>query len=141
MPSAPERPVVLYDGHCQFCRAQMETLLRFARRGAIEPLSFQEPGVLERFEGVTHEACMEAMHVVMPDGRVYRGMEAAARAVLTRPILGAVAWLYYVPGLRQLLDALYRWIAKRRYAIAGRALAEQGCDGGTCAVHFDRADR
>lgn len=137
---APERAVVLYDGHCRFCRAQMKNLLRLAKPSAIEPVSFQDEGVLDRFEGLTWDACMEAMHLVTPDGRVYRGMEAAARAVVTRPFLGAFAWLYYLPGLRQLLDAVYRWIAKRRYAIAGREVARGACDdGGTCAVHFTDA--
>lgn len=134
--AAPSRAVVLYDGHCRFCKAQMKNLLVLARRGAIEPLSFQDEGVLDRFAGLTHEACMEAMHLVTPEGRVFRGMEAAARAVATRPVLGLVAWLYYLPGLRQLLDAAYRWIARRRYAIAGRELASGGCDSDACAVHF-----
>lgn len=132
----PGKAVVLYDGHCRFCQKQMRNLERLARPGALEPVSFQDPGVLERFEGLTWDQCMEAMHLVLPDGRVFRGMEAAVRAVATRPVLGLFAWAYYLPGLRQLLDALYRWIAERRYAIAGRELAEEGCDGGTCAVHF-----
>lgn len=132
----PSKPVVLYDGHCRFCSAQMENLQRLARADAIDPVDFQQPEVLTRFEGLTYEECMEAMHLVMPDGRIFRGMEAAARAVMTRPLLGLIAWLYYLPGLRQLLDATYRWVAARRYRIAGRTLAEQGCDGGTCAVHF-----
>ena len=132
----PERAVVLYDGHCRFCKAQMKNLLRLARPGAIEPVDFQDEGVLERFEGLSYDACMEAMHLVTPDGRVFRGMEAAVRAVVTRPVLGAIAWLYYVPGVRHLMDAIYRWIAARRYAIAGRELAASGCDGGTCSVHF-----
>lgn len=131
---APERALVLYDGECRFCRAQMNNLLRLARPNALEPLSFQDEGVLERFEGITWEECMEAMHLITPDGRVYRGMEAAARAVTTRRILGAFAWLYYVPLLRQLLDAFYRWIAKRRYAIAGRELRAD-CES-ACAAHF-----
>lgn len=134
--AAPERAVVLYDGHCRFCKAQMKNLLALARPGAIEPVSFQDEGVLERFEGLTYDACMEAMHLVTPAGRVYRGMEAAARALVTRPVLGLFAWGYYVPGVRQLLDAIYGWIARRRYAIAGRELAAQGCDDGACSVHF-----
>lgn len=134
--AAPERAVVLYDGHCRFCKAQMKNLTALARPAAFDGLSFQEPGVLDRFEGLTHEACMEEMKLVLPDGRVFGGMEAAARAVATRPILGLVAWLYYLPGLRWLLDWIYRRVAERRYRIAGRELAAEGCDGGTCAVHF-----
>jgi predicted DCC family thiol-disulfide oxidoreductase YuxK len=135
--TAPSRPVVLYDGHCRFCKRQMANLVHLARRDAIEPLSFQDEGVLERFEGLTYDACMQAMHLVTPEGRVYRGMEAAVRAVVTRPILGAFAWVYYLPGIKQLLDAIYRWIARRRYRIAGRELATEGCEGGTCSVHLD----
>ena len=129
--SAPERAVVLYDGHCRFCKGQMKNLLRLAKPGALEPLSFQEEGALDRFDGLTYEACMEAMHLVQPDGRVYRGMEAAVRAVATRA-LGAVALIYYVPGIRHALDAWYRWIAARRYRIAGRECADDAC-----AVHFE----
>jgi predicted DCC family thiol-disulfide oxidoreductase YuxK len=133
---APLRPTVLYDGHCRFCKAQMRNLLALTKAGSIEPVDFQEPGVLDRFRGLDHAACMQAMHVVMPDGRAFRGMEAAVRALATRPYLWIFLWWYYVPGIRQILDALYRWIANRRYRIAGKTTE---CDGGTCAVHFDAA--
>jgi predicted DCC family thiol-disulfide oxidoreductase YuxK len=127
-----DRPVVLYDGHCRFCKAQMKTLLRLARRGAIDTLSFQDAGVLERFPGLTHEECMEAMQLVVPDGRVYRGMEAAVRAVATRRWMWIFAWGYYVPGIRHLLEALYRWIANNRYRLMGR---EAPCEDDACSVH------
>ena len=132
----PERAVVLYDGHCRFCKAQMQNLLRLGRRSALTPVSFQDEGALERYGGLTLEGCMEAMHLVTPDGRVFVGMEAAVRAVVTRPILGAFAWLYYLPGLRHIMDAAYSWIAKRRTTIAERAITRDGCEGGTCAVHI-----
>ena len=128
----PSRAVVLYDGHCRFCKAQMKNLVALARPGAIEPLSFQDEGVLERFVGLSHAMCMEAMYLVTPEGRAYRGMEAAVRALATRPILWLFLWLYYVPGIRHALDALYAWIAKNRYKLRGR----EQCDDGACSVHF-----
>lgn len=109
----------------------MRHLVRLARKGAIEPLSFQEEGVLDRFPSLTHAQCMEAMHLVWPDGRVMRGMEAAVRAVATRGWTWLFVWPYYVPGVRQLLDALYRWIARNRYRFAGK----DECTDGTCAAH------
>src|SRR5258707_3254483 len=117
--TAPGKFVVLYDGHCRFCTGQVRNLVALARPGAVEALSFQDAGVLDRFPGLTHNACMQAMHLVAPDGRVYRGFEAAVRAVLTRPLLGFFAYLYYLPGIRQLLDRLYSFIAARRYRILG----------------------
>jgi predicted DCC family thiol-disulfide oxidoreductase YuxK len=122
-------PVILYDGHCRFCTTQMKNLARWLPPGQVEALSFQEPGVLERFPGITHELAMQAMIFVDRGGRVFRGMEGAVRAVALRPI-GKLAFAYYIPGVKQLLDAIYARIARNRYALAGKE-----CEGGTCALH------
>jgi predicted DCC family thiol-disulfide oxidoreductase YuxK len=100
-----------------------------ARR--VELVSFQDEGVLGRFPGVSHEACMQRMHVVRPDGRVFAAAEAVARALTLLPLVGWVGFLYYVPGVRQLAELGYRVVAKNRYRIAGR----EGCDNGTCSLH------
>jgi predicted DCC family thiol-disulfide oxidoreductase YuxK len=127
----PPKPVILYDGHCRFCTTQMKNLARWLPAGSYEALSFQEPGVLDRFPGVTYDLAMEAMTFIDHEGRVFRGMEGAVRAIALR-LAGKLAFGYYVPGVRQLLDAVYRRIAARRYAIAGLV---QNCEGGTCALH------
>jgi len=131
----PGRYVVLYDGHCRFCAAGSGRLLRLARAGAVERVDFQQPGALDRFPGVTYDACMAQMYLVAPDGRVYGGFEAAVRAVATRP-LGKLALLYYVPGVRLLCDLFYRLLAAYRYRLLGKAVAAGGCEGGTCSLHF-----
>lgn len=132
----PGQYVILYDGHCKFCTAQTKNLLSLARQGAVVAVDFQQPGVLDRYPGITLEACMEAMHLVTPNGQVYRGFEAAVQVVATRPVLGWMTCLYYLPGLRQLCDALYRLIARNRYRLMGKAVAAGACDGGTCSMHF-----
>ncbi len=127
--------IVLYDGRCKFCTAQLQNLIRLARPGAVEAVDFQLPGVLDRYPALSYEACMGAMHLVTPEGRVYKGFEAAVRAVATRPVLGLFAHIYYLPGLRQLIDQIYAVIAARRYRIMGQAVATGQCDGGTCSLH------
>jgi predicted DCC family thiol-disulfide oxidoreductase YuxK len=104
-----------------------------------ELLDFQRPGALDRFPGLTHDDCMQAMQLVTPGGRVYHGAEAIARAFATRRVIGQVAYLYYVPGLRQLLNWLYGRVAANRYRIMGKALAHGECEGGTCALHLPPA--
>ncbi len=131
----PGHYVVLYDGRCRFCTVQSENLVRLSRRGAVEAVSFQEVGVLERFPGLTQEACMERMHLVAPDGRIFRGFEAAVRAVATRRWIGWMAYIYYLPGLRQFFDWLYAFIAARRYLIMGRTGQTRDCEDGTCRLH------
>jgi predicted DCC family thiol-disulfide oxidoreductase YuxK len=133
--------VVLYDGHCKLCTRGARQLVGLARPGAVEALSFQEPGVLDRFPGLAHEACMQAMYLVTPEGRLFRGFEAAVRAVATRPILGLLANAYYVPGIRQLCDWLYAWVAANRYRLSGRLKGTEECAEGTCSLHFPRKGR
>jgi predicted DCC family thiol-disulfide oxidoreductase YuxK len=132
----PSRYVVLYDGQCKLCDAGSRRLLRIARPGAVERVDFQQPGALDPFPGLTHDACMKQMYLIAPDGRLYGGFEAAVQAVATRPIIGWIAYLYYVPGIRQLCDLLYRFLASHRYRLFGRKIAAGECESGTCAVHF-----
>jgi len=125
------RPVLLYDGHCRFCVAQTARLLRWS--GArLEALSFREPGVLARFPQVSAPACERAMQLVLPDGRVLEGADAALAALALRPALARLAAVGRLPGLRQLLRAGYRVIAANRSRLPGAALE---CSDETCRVH------
>jgi predicted DCC family thiol-disulfide oxidoreductase YuxK len=137
----PGKYVLIYDGLCKFCTAGSRRFVRWMGRVETELLDFQPPGALDRFPGLTHDACMRAMQLVTPDGRVYAGAEAVARAFATRRVVGCVAYLYYAPGLRQLLDWLYARIAANRYRIMGKAVAAGECDGGTCALHLPQAPK
>ena len=134
MNTLPEKYVILYDGSCRFCVLQSRRLVSLARPGLMETIDFQRGGALDRFPAITHDACMKAMHLVEPDGRISQGAEAIARALATRPMLRWVQPLYYLPGLRQILDWLYALIASNRYWLWGK-LTSQDCDTGTCRLH------
>ena len=108
------RSVLLYDGACPFCRRTSARLLKWTKPGAVTPVDFNLPGALEPYPSITLDDCMHAMHFVTPDGRVYRAFEAGVRALMTRPWIRPIAALYYLPGLRQLCEAIYRQIARRR---------------------------
>ena len=130
----PGKHVVLYDGHCKFCTAQSRRLLRWARSDALELADFQDPRVLTRFPGISHEACMNAMHLVTPDGRVFRGAEAIVQALATRRLFAWIAPVYYLPGLRQLFNTLYAFLAANRYRFWGKTIPSD-CDNGVCRIH------
>lgn len=121
--------VVLYDGECRFCTAGAARLARLARPGALQMVSSKDPDQLARFPQVTQAAANRALQLVTPNGRVYSGAAAIAAALNTRPAWRLVTWLYRVPGIRQLTDALYALVAANRYRIAGRL---DPCDSGTC---------
>jgi predicted DCC family thiol-disulfide oxidoreductase YuxK len=121
-------PVLIYDGHCHFCQRQALRLSAWSGvRLKLE--SFHDPWVLARYPKLTRQACEEAMQLILPNGRVFSGAAAAAEALRLNPWLGWASWIYYLPGIKQLADASYRWIAKNRYRFGGT------CTDGSCAHH------
>ena len=123
------RPVLLYDGLCRFCIGQAARLQRWTGN-RIRLVSFRDPGALDPYPGLTADTCEQGMQLVLPDGRIVAGLEAGARALALRPPLVLVAALYFVPGIRQLADALYRVVVRNRFRLGGRA-----CPDGSCQVH------
>ena len=124
----PREDTVLYDGHCRFCVGSSRLLARLTGT-RVQMASFREEGVLERFAPVDAERCERAMQYVRTDGRVFEGAEAAVQALQHR-VWGRLALVYYLPGLKQLTNALYDLIARYRFRLAGRA-----CTDGTCHLH------
>jgi predicted DCC family thiol-disulfide oxidoreductase YuxK len=124
--------IVLFDGRCRLCARSARALQRRFGPARLELEDLQQPGVLERHPSVTREAAMRRMHLVLPDGRVFGGAEAFARLLSTVRGVGWLAYLYYLPGVRQLADLAYALVARYRYRLFGRA---EACDGGTCHLH------
>jgi predicted DCC family thiol-disulfide oxidoreductase YuxK len=127
---------LLFDGRCVFCTRQSRRLLRLARPGSIVAADFNAPGVLDRFPAVSPEAASRAMQLVMVDGRVFSGFEAAVRALAMRRGLGWLLWVYRLPPVRWVCEAIYRWIARNRYRFGGTV---PSCQTGACALPGARA--
>ena len=135
LPTPDQRPdadIVIYDGDCRFCTAQVKRLHAWDRRGRLAFLSLHDPEVGRRFPNLTHEQLMEEMFVVDPQGRQYGG--AAAFRYLSRrlPRLWVLAPLMHIPFSLPLWQWGYRQVAKRRY----RWGKNQQCDNDACKVHF-----
>ena len=123
------KDVILYDGHCRLCVGAARNFKRLLPPTRVALLDFRQPGVLERYPHLPLARCEKAMQLVRPDGRTFEGAEAVVQALGTR-WWGKPAFIYYVPGLRQLANAVYRLIARYRFKILGRT-----CDGEACALH------
>jgi lipase maturation factor 1 len=131
-----DRPVLLFDGHCRFCLAQVARLRRWTGE-RLDFVSFREPGVLERFPQLKAADCERAMQLVQPDGRVHAGVDAALAALALRPGLRPLAALGRLPGLHALLVAGYRVVADNRFLLGGRV---EDCADESCRVHVAAAE-
>jgi predicted DCC family thiol-disulfide oxidoreductase YuxK len=106
----PEKPLLIFDGDCHFCRRWIERW-RELTRGAIEYAPFQE--VADHFPGIPKEHFEEAVHFIDTDGFVYRGAEAVFRSLGNRAKISS--WCYqHLPGFAPLTETAYAFIARHR---------------------------
>ena len=116
VPDGASRAVLVYDAECSTCRASALWLLRRAEAGGardLEILPFRSPVRLRRFPSVTEDACARAMQLILPDGRVLSGADAAPEILRRVPRWRWVAGLLDLPAAR----GVSRWIADRRMKI------------------------
>jgi predicted DCC family thiol-disulfide oxidoreductase YuxK len=128
----PEADVVIYDGHCRICTAQVRKLTWWDCQGKLSYLSLHDPAVQERYPDLTHDMLMEQMYVVDRQGNRYGG--AASIRYLSRRLrrLWWLAPLLHIPGSLPLWNWLYRQIANRRYKF-GKL---DDCGDGACQIHM-----
>ncbi|MDZ4817623.1 MAG: DUF393 domain-containing protein [Planctomycetota bacterium] len=135
LPGPDERTnsdVVIYDGHCRICTAQVRKLPWWDCQKKLSYLSLHDPEVQRRYPDLTHDALMKEMYVVDQSGNRHAGADAIR--YLTRRLrrLWWAAPALHFPFSRPLWQRAYRWIANRRYQYGK---LDQCDEGGTCSLH------
>jgi len=107
----PERPVLIFDGDCSFCRAWVEYWKSITDGVLYVP--YQEIG--DRFPEISGQEFAAAVQLVLPSGETFSGAHAVFQLLALVPGKGALLWLYErVPGFAPVADAVYDWIARHR---------------------------
>jgi predicted DCC family thiol-disulfide oxidoreductase YuxK len=89
--------------------------------------------LVARFPELDTLANAKGMRLVTPDGHVHIGADAVYEITRRLPRWRRVAWIYRIPGLRQVCRAAYSLVARNRHRLGGRS-ADDACafdpDGG-----------
>lgn len=117
-------PVLLFDGGCGFCRTWVARLARWDRNNRIRMVAAQERAAVEGLPHIQDEDLDRAMHLVTPDGRVFRGARALEPMLRYLPGGGFLRPLLFIPGVQSLADLVYARIAANRHRL--------GCGGAAC---------
>ncbi len=123
----PERPTIVYDGQCRFCLRQVDRIRGRDRAGVFDFMPKQTPGLAERFPQLAGEDFNTGLRLVDVDGRVHVGADGVYEIARRLPVWRSAAWLYRVPGLRQIFRGLYGLVARNRYRLAGRCEEGDAC--------------
>lgn len=131
-------PVIMYDGACKLCKAQASNLAKLAR-GKVRSEALQT--ALAKFPDISEAEALKEIKMVGENGQVYGGAEAIVQLIQRgQPVLGKLLYPYYLPGIRQVSDALYAWVAKNRYRLFGK-VPEDACEDGACSLHFNLPEK
>lgn len=126
----PARDVVIWDGKCRFCLAQVSRLHRLDS-GKLAYLSLHDPRVSELAPDLTFDQLMAEMWLLTKSGKKFGGADAIRHLSRKLPLLWIAAPLLHIPFSMPLWRWLYGVFANRRYRIAGEACDEDG----TCHLH------
>ena len=122
------RDLVLYDGHCRFCQANMKLLRKLDRGRRLSYLSLHEPEAANCVADIAPADVLREMYVVTENKR-YGGIDAVRHLTRRLPLLWWLAPILHFPGTRRLWGGLYRKVARNRF-LFGRA----SCENGICSL-------
>lgn len=117
----PFLAVLIYDADCPVCRAAAD----WVQRNAVAPDPFEylpcrSAETRLRFPAIPEDACLRAMHIVLPDGEIFVGERALPEILRRTRRYRRATVIFRLPGAGILSRFLYRAFARRRHRIATR---------------------
>lgn len=109
------KATLIYDGECPLCCAAQEWIARNMVPGAFDFVTCQSEDRARRFPQIQETRCMEAMHLVSADGRVYAGDAALPGICLGLRRWHWLARVLRVPPVSLISPTAYGFIARRRH--------------------------
>lgn len=108
---------VLYDGGCGFCRQSVSVLwhLDVLRRCSFHDIVNQWNQITARYPQLDRADCLEDMHVIREDGRMYKGYDGYRSLAWVIPATWLILPLLYLPPVRWLGRRIYRHVADHRH--------------------------
>jgi len=99
-----QRPKILFDAECGFCRSSIKLL--------------QVMDLFDALEYAPGPKFMNEMRLETADGKTFGGFFAFRRLIWLVPMLYVIIPLAYFPGSGIIGPMVYRWIAKNRHVIS-----------------------
>lgn len=123
--TSQEKPFVVFDGGCAFCRRQERVIRRLDWLHVFDTVPYD--AAVQVWPEVARGTLGDGLRVRFPDATATVGIEAVRSIAIRMPLTALPALLLWLPGFRQLGGLAYRFVARRR-----RRDADTGGDAGSC---------
>ena len=111
--------VLIYDEECSLCCGCMRWLkLHAIGSDAFEIIPCQSKKRMSLFPGLNEKACLEELHMVLPDGQILTGDKSLPEVLIRLRYFRRLAVLFRIPVIRLFSYAVYHLIANNRYIIS-----------------------
>ena len=127
MNSSTDKPVIVYDGSCNFCINQTNRIRKRDRLGVFEYLPRQDEGFEERFPQLLSEDFNSGLRLILHDGTILVGADAVHGICKNLKPWSWIAWMYLIPPVRILARLLYNLIARNRHRLS-RQCVDETCE-------------
>ena len=111
--------VLIYDAECSLCCGCMNWIKsRAMGTDTFEFVACQSEERKSRFPDIREKACLEALHLVTPDGRILAGDKSLPEILCNLRYFRWLTIFFKIPVISLLFFIIYRWIANNRYIIS-----------------------
>ena len=98
---------LLYDSECSMCSRFKKGIELLDRNNLLEYKSIYDPEVYVRYPQLRQEDCEAEIHLVDPEGNVFRGGEVMSFLVKLFPGADKFAWLLDSESSKRAFDSFY----------------------------------
>jgi predicted DCC family thiol-disulfide oxidoreductase YuxK len=106
--------VVIYDGDCAFCSAQVRWIKKLDWFGALKFISLTDARVKEIAPTLSQEELSTAIYCVANGGKISRAARCFRFIALRIPLLVLLAVVMWIPGVIWIAEKIYVAIARNR---------------------------
>ncbi|MBT6229025.1 MAG: DUF393 domain-containing protein [Candidatus Scalindua sp.] len=111
--------ILIYDAECSLCCGYMNWIKSHAMDTVtFEFIACQSEERKSRFPDIGEEACLEALHLVTPDGRTLAGDKSLPEILCNLRYFRWLAIFFKIPVISLLSYFAYHRIANNRYIIS-----------------------
>ena len=125
----PTRPVIIYDGECNFCLSGIRRIRDKDQADQFLYTPRQTQDLLGLYPQLAEIESKAGMRLIDRSGKVHCGADAVYQIYRRIGRYRYITWIYLVPVVRTLLKGMYLIISKNR-----SRLGRTDCESGTCSV-------